>query len=196
MAESISLQEVKDRYGLTDQQLGEGVNRQHLREASRFIADHKILGLELGLTSAEMAAINQDQSQELQRLVMLEKWKQRFAWKATYHKLIDALLKCNRADLVQQVCELLASSKCKHRAVRSCMQHRVAAMFSSLMIAGTFPGLCRSNAALPNSPLSSYDTISMMSQHNVFTSFHDIVIMNSILLVCSGFNLISSFLSS
>ena len=36
------------------------------------------------------------------------------AWKATYRKLIEALLKCGREDIAKKVGELLAQSKYEH----------------------------------------------------------------------------------
>ena len=102
----ISLQELKGRFELSDKLLDVRIAEEHLRKASRIIDDHETLGLELGLTSAEMTAISSEKTLQLKRLAMLTKWKQKFAWKATYYKLIDALLKCTRADLAQEVCEL------------------------------------------------------------------------------------------
>ena len=113
---AISLQDLIKRFQLSDDLLDASLSDEHVRDVSRIIADHKILGPELGLTSAEMTAINQ-QPLEHQRFAMLEKWKQKFDWTATYRKIIEALLRCSRADLARQVCELLAPGKCKHRAV-------------------------------------------------------------------------------
>lgn len=113
----ISLQELKGRFQLSDRLLDAPISEEHLREASRIIDDHESLGHELGFTSAEMTAISSERTVQLQRSATLTKWKQKFAWKATYCKLIDALLKCSRADLAQEVCKLLAQSKCKDRNV-------------------------------------------------------------------------------
>lgn len=112
----ISLQDLRGRFQLSGELLDAPLNEEHLREASRIIDDHDTLGLELGLASSEMTAISSERTLQLQRSAMLTKWKQKFAWKATYRKLIDALLKCSRADLAQEVCELLAQSKCKDRS--------------------------------------------------------------------------------
>ena len=118
---AISLQDLIERFHLSGDLLDASLSDEHLRDVSRIIADQKILGSELGLTSADMTTINQ-QPPEHQRLAMLEKWKQKFDWTATYRKIIDALLKCTRADLARQVCELLAPRKCKHRAIDVGMQ--------------------------------------------------------------------------
>lgn len=101
-----------DKFGLQLQDLEEEISEEHLREASRIIDDHELVGPELGLTPQEMNDINYDApTQELRRLKMLKKWKQKCSFKATYTKLIDALLKCHRGDLARGVCELLSQSK-------------------------------------------------------------------------------------
>ena len=107
----ISLQELKNKFHLSQDQLDAEVSDEHLREASRIITDHKVLGPELGLTPGEMTDIDQEQSPELQRSAMLRSWKQKLAWKATYRALIEALLKCSRADHARDVCKLLTQSK-------------------------------------------------------------------------------------
>ena len=59
MAVSISLQDVKEKFELLDEQLHTSLSDEHLREASKIIADHETLGQELGITGAEMAVINE-----------------------------------------------------------------------------------------------------------------------------------------
>ena len=84
-----------------------------LREVSIIIDDHEVVGPELGLTEAEITAINCDGSTEDHRkLEMLQIWKRKYSCEATYRVFIEALLKCSRADHAQRVCELLAESKC------------------------------------------------------------------------------------
>ena len=123
----ISLQNLIERYELSDELLDETLSEEHMRGASRVINDHEILGPELGLGAAQMAAIDQKQAPVLQRVAMLQKWKQKFAWKATY-----CTLKCSRADLAQQVCEWLVPRKFKDVPVNVDMQVTTL----SLVIAG------------------------------------------------------------
>ena len=115
----ISLQALTDRYNLSQDVLDKEVSEEHLREVSRIIDDHEVVGPELGLSQPQMSAINSDaKTQELRRMKMLENWKQIFAYEATYRKLIEALLKCYRRDIAQNVCELLVQSK--YHVARSC----------------------------------------------------------------------------
>lgn len=107
------LQDLREKLQLSDDHLDARVSDEHLREVSRITHDHETLGPELGLTPDEMTAIIS--SEQPQRLAVLRKWKQISAWKATYRKLIEALLKCGRADIAKKVGELLAQSKYEHR---------------------------------------------------------------------------------
>lgn len=108
----ISLQDLKKVCHITEDQLDMKISDEHLREVSRIIDDHNTVGPELGLTPQEMAAINHDaKTMEHQKMTMLTKWKQKFAWKATYKMLIEANLKCSRGEDAQKVCELLTQSE-------------------------------------------------------------------------------------
>ena len=108
----ISLQDVIDRFHLPQYLLDKEVSEEHLRKISRIIAHHEIVGPELGLTSQEMTTISSDvNKQELQKIEMLKKWKQKYIWNATYRKLIEAFLNCGRADHARDVCELLTKSE-------------------------------------------------------------------------------------
>ena len=116
MAKPISLQDLVDKCHLSPRQLDKEVSEEHLRDVSRIIADHEIVGPELGLSGAEMVAVNADaRTHQLKKMEMLKTWNQKFAWNATYRRLIEALLNCHRVDSAYKVCELLAPSK--HRRV-------------------------------------------------------------------------------
>ena len=109
---AISLQELQDKFRLSQAQLDAELSNEDLAEVSSIIAGHEMLGPVLGLTSDDMDAISQQKAGlQNQRLTMLRIWKQKRAWKASYRMLIKALLKCNRADCAQKMCQLLAQSK-------------------------------------------------------------------------------------
>ena len=175
MAEPISLQKVKERFHLSQNQLDAEVSQEHLIAANRIIGDHRILGPQLGLSPEEMDDIKQERSPKLQRSAMLKKWKEKFAWEATYGVLIEALLKCSRADCAGNVCKLLTQSKYRHRAVDVDIQFLL-----SLVTAGASPeqpgASAGHSAALPTSPQSHHTATSTDgAQHGVFTSSHGIV---------------------
>ena len=110
----ISLQDLIERFHLSKDQLDKEVSDEHLREASRIIDDHKTLEPALGLlikrwlqsvlTWANMRSKSGNiEENGRQAQVCLEGH--------IYRKLIDALLKCGRADHDQDVYELLSKSE-------------------------------------------------------------------------------------
>ena len=108
-----TLQDLVRRFKIPEHVLNGELSEKHLRDVTRFI-DHNTLGPELGLTSQNMNDINVVVGPEdLRRIATLRKWKQTFAYNATYRKLIEALLKCSKADQAVEVCKLLIQSTCK-----------------------------------------------------------------------------------
>ena len=74
------------------------------------------VGLYLGLDRSQLSAIDGDsRTVSLKRLGVLQKWKEAFVFKATYRKLVEALLKCNKADTAFKVCEIVAQKQGKLR---------------------------------------------------------------------------------
>ena len=62
----------------------------------------------VGLTDDEVSAIEEDNSKaERKRISFLEKWKQKFAMKATYRVLIESLLGIKRVEDARGVCQVL-----------------------------------------------------------------------------------------
>ena len=81
---------------------------EHLCEIALSITRWKSIAPFLGLTKAEEENIEKDCGEnETQKIGMLRKWKERFGRKATYRKLVKVFFKLERADLVEEVCELL-----------------------------------------------------------------------------------------
>ena len=100
---------------------GESLDRectdQHITDLSQHLDKWKILASYLELTQPEVDEVDSDGKYEREkRLKILQKWKRKFAYKATYRKLIHALLNSavGRADLAQKVCEMLQKGNVKH----------------------------------------------------------------------------------
>ena len=80
-----------------------------IRDFADFCDPWRQVGLHLGLTKGQLNAIDEDnRTVSLKRLGVLQKWKEMFVFKATYRVLIEALLKCGKADTALQVCNTLA----------------------------------------------------------------------------------------
>ena len=84
------------------------VCRDDYYDISKYLSEWKLLAPKLGLTDAEVEAIlEENQKEEAKRVAFLRKLKQKFAWKATYRALIEALLGIQRAEDATGVCQLL-----------------------------------------------------------------------------------------
>ena len=80
----------------------------HLCDIALSVTKWKSIAPFLGLTKAEEENIEKDCGEnETQKIGMLRKWRERFGRKATYRKLAKVFFKLERADLVEEVCELL-----------------------------------------------------------------------------------------
>ena len=71
--------------------------------------DWQLLGFHLELTKADIAEVDQDcQTVDERRVGMLWRWKDRFAFKATYRVFIEALLACGKAGDAIEACKIIA----------------------------------------------------------------------------------------
>ena len=63
----------------------------------------EMLAKSLKIPNSEIESIKNEGGMQLQRIKMLESWKQRCGSKATYRAMIEALLQINRTDLAESV---------------------------------------------------------------------------------------------
>jgi hypothetical protein len=74
--------------------------------------DWQLIGFHLELTKADIAAMDEDyRTAEQKRVEILRKWKEKFAFKATYRVFVEALLSCGKASDALEACKVIASSK-------------------------------------------------------------------------------------
>ena len=76
---------------------------EHLREFSLIMDTLEILATFLEIPNSDITAIKNQGTVIEQRIKMLECWKQRRGFKATYEEMVKALLKINRTDLAGRV---------------------------------------------------------------------------------------------
>ena len=85
------------------------VSDEHLLKVSEFLQWKRIAPY-LKLEDSEVEAIDLGGSSEQEkRYKTLQTWKNKFAFKATYKRLIEALLESGRADHAEKVCKMLSS---------------------------------------------------------------------------------------
>jgi len=96
------------QFSISVELLDTAVSDEHIRAVSKFwewrtVAPHL-------LEAREIKEVDVDQKYEQEkRHKSLQKWKSKFAFRATYKKLINAFLESARADHAEEVCKLLAS---------------------------------------------------------------------------------------
>ena len=81
-------------------------------DLAKLCVDWKLIGRRIGLTEADLAAINGDNTTvEEKRVGMLEKWRSKFAHKAIYRTLIEALLAEERCAEAIKMCEVIKAAE-------------------------------------------------------------------------------------
>jgi len=85
------------------------ISDKHTQEVSRFLEWRRVAPY-LKLDDSETEEVNLDGNNEGEkRYLTLKKWKRKFAFKATYKRLIEALLESGRADHAEDVCKLMTN---------------------------------------------------------------------------------------
>ena len=104
----IVLEDVVLHCGIQASSLDKEVTSAYFFDISRYLSEWKLIAPKVGLTDDEVAAIEEDNSKaERKRISFLEKWKQKFAMKATYRVLIESLLGIKRVEDARGVCQVL-----------------------------------------------------------------------------------------
>ena len=108
----VTLVELLSEVGVTHAQLDKTCSPENLRDIALFLESWRELAPHLGLSSAQVEAIERDtrSEQEKSRKILMS-WKATFAFKAKYRVLVEALLKISRADLAEKVCCLLVQQQ-------------------------------------------------------------------------------------
>ena len=110
----VTLDELLDEEGVSPAQLDKPCTREHLRDIALFLESWRTVAPHLGLLKAQVEEVERDGTEEKERKwKILEVWKARFAFKATYKVLIEALLEIGSADQAQEVCHLLVPKEGK-----------------------------------------------------------------------------------
>ena len=107
---SFTLNDLIARSGVRD--IDKECTGEDILAFGEFCDPWKEVGLHLGLTEAQLSAINEDnQTVSLKRLAVLQRWKSIFAFRATYRALVKALLKCEKNDAARKVCNIIAQKQ-------------------------------------------------------------------------------------
>ena len=110
----ITLQEVATQAGIEKLDIfDQECSQRMLLNLSKYCVDWSLIGLYLDLARADIAAVNGDyQTVDEKRAGMLGRWKDKFAFKATYGVLIEALLACGKTGDAVDACKAIAKGQC------------------------------------------------------------------------------------
>ena len=110
----ISIEEAADRAGVRLDILSKQCSDVVSLNLAKFCVDWKLIGRYIGLTEADLAAVNGDnRTVEEKRVGMLEKWRSKFAYKAIYRTLITALLAERRCGDAIEACKVIKAAEGK-----------------------------------------------------------------------------------
>ena len=81
-----------------------------LLDVAKLCVEWQLIGQYLKLTVAEISAVDGDKGTvEEKRVAMLEKWREKFAYKATYQVLIEALLAAGKSSCAIDVAKIIGT---------------------------------------------------------------------------------------
>ena len=87
-------------------------SQQVLLSLAKHCVDWQLIGFHLELTKADIVAVDGDyHSVDEKRIGMLGRWKEKFAFKATYRVFIEALLSCGKASDAIEACRAIVSGR-------------------------------------------------------------------------------------
>ena len=109
----LTLQDIAAQAGINRLDiLNQECSQQVLLSLAKHCVDWQLIGFHLELTKADIVAVDGDhRSVEEKRIGMLEKWKEKFAFKATYRVFIKALLSSGKASDAIGACKAILSCK-------------------------------------------------------------------------------------
>lgn len=119
MAESITcestasmISELEERHRVPEGFLDNKCSDEHVLTISTILTSWKVVASHLELTDQQIEDINNDfRTEKERRLNCLKEWKQYYGFKATYRKLLQALLKSGHRNTADEICYKLMSSQ-------------------------------------------------------------------------------------
>ena len=108
----LSIKEVADHAGVGLDVLSKEFSDAVSLDLANFCVEWKSIGMRVGLTEGDLTAINGDNGTVKEKRVgMLKQWKSKFAFKATYRALIEALLAVGRSAEAIEACEVIKAAE-------------------------------------------------------------------------------------
>ena len=109
--EPVTLEELVKELRIPMAKLDQKCTDEHLKSISLFL-DWRRVAPHLGLSDADIGEIESDKRTDAEkRLEVLQKWKTKYGFKATFINLVNILLGIGNADHAEKVCRILLSEK-------------------------------------------------------------------------------------
>ena len=111
-SQPVSVEELQAHYNVSSDVMNKTCSEKHILDISIFLDDWRLVAPRIGLEQHDVdAVIRNAHKEEERRLNVFRKWKGKCGYKATYRRLIEALLAIGRADLAERVCKVFISDK-------------------------------------------------------------------------------------
>ena len=108
----LSVEEAADRAGVRLDILSKECSDAVSHDLADFCIKWKLIGERVGLKEADLSAVDGDnRTVKEKRVGMLKEWKSRFAFKATYRALIEALLAEGRSTDAIEACRVIRAAE-------------------------------------------------------------------------------------
>ena len=114
--------EVANQAGVKLDVLSQECSSTVLVDLAEFCEDWQLIARRLKLTQADITAIDVDkQTEEVKRVVMLEKWKERFASQANGKTFIEALLAARKTRQAIEAAKIIGTGNIVCMARTKCL---------------------------------------------------------------------------
>ena len=111
---SFTVEQMAQQAGLRPDYLKRQISEEHVLEFARLCTDFELIGPYLGLKKHELETIDGDKHKTaLKRRALLEVWKEKDTFEATYWKLVDVFIKCERNNSAFEICQILSQEEGK-----------------------------------------------------------------------------------
>lgn len=107
----VTIDELVKQTSIQPERLDEKVNNDHLRKIALLLRSWRLVALHLGLSDIDVSDLEKEGKDEQERRIKaLQKWKEKFAFKAKYKELVEVLLQLSMADTAENICHILKGS--------------------------------------------------------------------------------------
>ena len=113
MMASIRIEDLVAKAGVVD--IDQECSNEDTLPLSDLCDPWELVGRFLKLSQVQIRDIDRDvKTTDLKRLTVLQKWRESYAFKATFRALVSALISSKRVDAAQKVCQYLADKQARY----------------------------------------------------------------------------------